>query len=342
MISRLIDYRVLIVDADEKMARVLKQTLRKMGFSDIHLTKDGKDAINLLQTINFDFVITEWDTKQMNGLEMLKFIRRNPQSPNPTIPVIMLTGRTEVADVLLARNYGVNEYMIKPFTAQSIYKRLEKIFESPRDFVVSENFVGPDRRTIENDNKPTKERRKLNKRDFNKKINPKEIKKALSAENKEPKIWPPDFSLKVKLGKNVTLGNLITKGVLSNAQKAIDAITDDSLLWIRENIDELKIFYNDLTSIPNAEKTIKNISDTALIIKSRSGTFGYNRAKEIAYELYMFSKNVLNPENKKHLLVVKKHIEVLQVILGHQLKGNAGESGAQIADELKKLVKKYA
>jgi two-component system chemotaxis response regulator CheY len=147
LINPLKAYRILVVDADIELAQVLKAMLREMGFSNVHLTKSGVDAISLMRTMVFDFIITEWATQQLDGIAMLEFIRRNPNSPNPTIPIIMLTGRAEQVDVALARDYGINEYVIKPFTAKSIYSRLERIVEQPRSFVVAKTFVGPDRRS---------------------------------------------------------------------------------------------------------------------------------------------------------------------------------------------------
>jgi DNA-binding response OmpR family regulator len=339
LINPLKNYRILVIDADVELAHVLKAMLREMGFVDVHLTRSGKDAISLMQTMNFDFIITEWNTQQVDGLKLLEFVRRSPQSANPTIPIIMLTGRAEKVDVATARNYGINEYVIKPFTAKSIYSRLERIIEQPRGFVVAKSFVGPDRRSKAQP-PGTKERRT---RKSLPKLKPKEVTKALSTrEDDEPKIWLPDFSLKLKLGKNMKLNDFITTDVLEQSQAAINSITNDSLKWIQDDLQELKLLYEVMIN-PNSPNTITaDISGVALTINSRAGTFGYGRAAEIAYGLYLFSRNRLNPKNKNHQLVTKKHIEVLQVILGNQMSGDAGDVGAQIAAELKSLVNKYS
>jgi hypothetical protein len=287
----------------------------------------------------FDFLITEWHTEHIDGLELLKHIRRSPNSPNRTIPVIMLTGRAEVSDVITARDYGINEYVVKPFTAKTIYNRLERIIEQPKGFVVAKNFVGPDRRARdkEPDGKNEKRARKpaLKAMPYNPKI-------AIDDDIDTPKLWLPDISLKLKLGKNMKLNDFITPSVLNNAQAAIDAISNDSLQWIRSNITELKQLI-DIMKSGNYPATITaNIADVALMINSRSGTFGYSRASEIAYALYLFARNRLEPKNKDQHIIVQKHIDVLQVILGNQMRGDAGEVGAQVAAELKALVTKYS
>ncbi len=340
MINPLKNYRILVVDADLELAHVLKSMLNEMGFADVQLTRSGKEAISLMQKTAFDFIITEWHTQQLDGIGLLEFVRRSPNSPNPTIPIIMLTGRAEEVDVTLARNYGINEYVIKPFTAKSIYSRLERIIEQPRSFVVAKTFVGPDRRAKE---KPGNKAEKRVKKPVAK-LKPKEVSKAVldAQESDEPKIWLPDFSLKLKLGKNMRLNDFITPEVLDQSQFAIDSITSNSLQWIKENLHELRLLYETMAT-PNYPKTITaDISDVALTINSRAGTFGYWRAAEIAYNLYLFCRNSLNPADKNHHLIIKKHIDVLMVILGNQMSGDAGEIGLQIANELKSLIKKYS
>lgn len=341
MANPLQNYRILIVDADMEMAQVLKTVLRDMGFPDVYVARGGKDAISIMQTMNFDFIITEWNIQQIDGIKLLEFIRRHPDSPNPTIPIIMLTGRAEQVDVALARNYGVNEYIIKPFTAKSIYSRLERIIEQPRGFVVAKTFVGPDRRSGSRDNKPAsfRERRKRNTLP---QIKPKEVKKALRNDSDEPQIWLPDFSLKLKLGKNTRLDSVITPQIIEQSQAAIDAITNSSLGWIRDNLSELKQLYEVLISQYSPSDIKDDLSGIALTINSRAGTFGYGRAGEISYGLYVFIRNNLDVKNRTHHLIIKKHIEVLQVILGNHMCGDAGLIGEQIAAELKALINKYS
>jgi two-component system chemotaxis response regulator CheY len=339
LINPLKAYRILVVDADIELAQVLKAMLREMGFSNVHLTKSGVDAISLMRTMVFDFIITEWATQQLDGIAMLEFIRRNPNSPNPTIPIIMLTGRAEQVDVALARDYGINEYVIKPFTAKSIYSRLERIVEQPRSFVVAKTFVGPDRRSREKPQEEDKERRVQKTLP---KLKPKEVLKALYDDSDEPKIWLPDFTLRLKLGKNMNLNDFITPEVLEQSQAAINSITNSSLHWIRNNLHELQLMYETMLSSNPPPSIASDISDIALTINSRAGTFGYSRAGEIAYTLYLFSRTKLNPQNTNHAIIIKKHIDVLNIFLGNQMSGDAGAIGLQIATELKTLISKYS
>lgn len=338
MFEPLKNYRILIVDADVEMAQVLKSMLGEMGFTDVHLSKSGKDAITLMGTLVFDFVITEWNTQQVDGIALLEFVRHSPKSSNPTIPIIMITGRAEQIDVALARDYGVNEYIVKPFTAKSVYERIERIIEKPRGFVYAKPFIGPDRRT-RTDSKVKHERRRWK---ITPKILQKDALKSLHENLSEPRIWLPDFSLKLKLGKNKTLDSFVTPEILQRSQEAVNSITKSSLLWIRDNLDELKALHEKLIAPHPPQNIASEISDISLTIGSRAGTFGYQRASQIAYMLYLFARNQLKTNDKNHHIVVQKHLQVLQVILGNQMSGDAGELGGKVANELKILISKYS
>lgn len=342
------NYRILIVDADLELARVLKAMLAEMGFINVQSTRSGKEAITILRSASFDFVITEWNTQHIDGIGLLEFLRKNPNSPNATIPVVMLTGRAEIVDVFLARDHGINEYVVKPFTSRSIYNRLERIIEQPRNFVIAPSFIGPCRRGKRKSPNGVERRERTPLPTFITE-NTLETINQVNNTSAEAKIFLPDFSLKMKLGKGVKLSDFITTEVLNQAQSSIDSITSDSLQWIRDNLKEIKLLYdamvnshNEMVSNSYHETINKDISDVALVINSRAGTFGYSRASEIAYSLYLFTRNKLDTNDKNHLLVVQKHIEVLHVILGNKMRGNAGEVGAQIASELKSLVVKYS
>ncbi len=338
MANILRNFRILIADSDVELARVLRKTLMEMGFENIQTTRSGSEAFNIIQTEGIDFLITEWNTLGADGLSLVQSIRRGAASYKPTLPIIMLTGRAEQSDVLAARDVGVNEYVVKPFSPITIYNRLERLIEKPRAFVVAPDFVGPCRRHNGEPPKGVADRRKTV---VIPKLQPLDVAGAVQGfSGNSAKVWLPDFSLKYKLGVNVTLKSLITPEVLDAAQAAIDAIADESLQWVKEDLRQLKDLCNSFAAPELSERVSTDISELALSINSRAGTFGYVRAAEIAYMLYLFARNDMNPPLKTHQVVVAKHAEVLQVILGNNLRGDAGAMGAQIVIELKNLVQK--
>jgi DNA-binding response OmpR family regulator len=84
--------------------------------------------------------------KPMDGLEFSRNVRTNVSSPNPFVPIIMITGHTEKHLVVAARDAGITEFLAKPITAQSLFSRIAEIVERPRAFVRCDSYFGPDRR----------------------------------------------------------------------------------------------------------------------------------------------------------------------------------------------------
>ena len=312
--------------------------LGKMGFSNVDITNSGAQAHEYIQKRPIDFLITEWNVRDIDGISLINQIRRDTASSNPLLPILMLTGRAEHTDVAIARDTGINEYVVKPFSAKTIYSRLERLIEQPRQFIAAPTFVGPDRRHKGSPPPGISNRRILN--IAAKPHAPKETRGELIGT--VPKVWTPDFSLKQKLGAGQNLQNFITPAVLNNAQASIDAITADSLQWIKEDLAQLKLLHDKMVSGQINTYFLDELSEIALTINSRAGTFGYGRAAEIAYKLYLFCRNKIRPDDAHHQIIVKKHIEVLQVIFGSNMLGMGGKAGEQIAMELHNLMLKYA
>lgn len=96
----------------------------------------------------------------LDGLEFTRLIRTDKNSPNPMVPIILLTGHTEMSRVVEARDTGINEFLAKPISARGLYSRICMIIEDPRAFVRTDNYFGPDRRHQSNSGFGGVERRK--------------------------------------------------------------------------------------------------------------------------------------------------------------------------------------
>jgi CheY-like chemotaxis protein len=137
---------ILIADRDVHLARVLCHSLNVFGFQRLFQARNGQEALKLLHHQRIDLLITEWAMHPMDGLDLVRHIRRHPDSPNRGLPVIMLTGKGEKPDVEAARDCGVTEFVVKPFTPLTLFNRIEQVIDHPRPVLVSLDFVGPDRR----------------------------------------------------------------------------------------------------------------------------------------------------------------------------------------------------
>ncbi|NQW01969.1 MAG: response regulator [Rhodospirillales bacterium] len=150
---------VLIVDDQDFIRLVLRQVLNALGCKNIKDAVNGSDAWNVAVAMNPDIIITDWEMKPTNGLELTHRLRTDPHSANPFVPIIMVTGHGEVERVMEARDKGVNEYVIKPLSAKSLFSRIHTVIEHPRDFVRIRSYFGPDRRRrptpVSNDRRTT-------------------------------------------------------------------------------------------------------------------------------------------------------------------------------------------
>lgn len=137
---------VLIAEDTVPMRELFGAILQNLGIKDIHMASDGQEAFESFQKENQDIILTDWIMSPMDGLELTKEVRTNSLSPNRMAPVILITGYSAWPRVAQARDTGVTEFLVKPFTAKDIARRLAHVITHPRDFIETPNFFGPDRR----------------------------------------------------------------------------------------------------------------------------------------------------------------------------------------------------
>jgi len=119
--------RILIVDDFSTMRRIIKNLLRDLGFTNTQEADDGLTALPMLQTGKFDFLVTDWNMPGMQGIDLLKAVRADEKLSS--LPVLMVTAEQKKEQIVEAAQAGVNGYIVKPFTAQTLEEKLVKIFE---------------------------------------------------------------------------------------------------------------------------------------------------------------------------------------------------------------------
>ncbi len=119
--------KVLVVDDFSTMRRIVKNLLRDLGFTNIQEADDGSTALPMLQSGDFDFVVTDWNMPGMQGIDLLKAIRADSSLAH--IPVLLITAEAKKEQIIMAAQAGVNGYIVKPFTAGTLKTKLDKIFE---------------------------------------------------------------------------------------------------------------------------------------------------------------------------------------------------------------------
>ncbi|SJZ49800.1 two-component system, chemotaxis family, response regulator CheY [Oceanospirillum multiglobuliferum] len=119
--------KILIVDDFSTMRRIVKNLLRDLGFTNTHEADDGLTALPMLETGNFDFLVTDWNMPGMTGFDLLKTCRADPKLKS--LPILMVTAEAKREQIVAAAQAGVNGYIVKPFTAAVLKEKIEKIFE---------------------------------------------------------------------------------------------------------------------------------------------------------------------------------------------------------------------
>ena len=136
----------LVVDDNMRMRALVRSILRALGVRNILDTRDGAEGLKKLLHYPADIVICDWNMSPLDGLEFVRLVRTGKDSPNPYVPIIMLTGHTEMHRVMKSRDSGVHEFLAKPISPKSLYARIRNIIEHPREFVKAREYFGPDRR----------------------------------------------------------------------------------------------------------------------------------------------------------------------------------------------------
>ena len=119
--------KILIVDDFSTMRRIIKNLLRDLGFTNTQEADDGSTALPLLRSSDFDFLVTDWNMPGMTGIDLLKAVRADEKLKS--LPVLMVTAEAKREQIIEAAQAGVNGYVVKPFTAQALKEKIEKIFQ---------------------------------------------------------------------------------------------------------------------------------------------------------------------------------------------------------------------
>ncbi len=117
--------KILVVDDFSTMRRIIKNLLRDLGFTNTQEADDGVTALPMLQSGNFDFLVTDWNMPGMTGLDLLKEVRKD--SNLVSLPVLMVTAESKREQIIEAAQAGVNGYVVKPFTAATLKEKIDKI-----------------------------------------------------------------------------------------------------------------------------------------------------------------------------------------------------------------------
>jgi CheY-like chemotaxis protein len=141
--------KVLIVDPNAFMRGVVADSLRRLQVNSISAAASAMESFNQGRIFKPDLIFVDWDAGRMSGLEFTREIRRNTTGIARETPIILLAGSIDHEQLMASRQAGINEFLLKPVSAQGVLSRMEEIILRPRKFIDSRNYVGPCRRRKE-------------------------------------------------------------------------------------------------------------------------------------------------------------------------------------------------
>lgn len=134
----------MCIEAIEVLFQALLCGFPRVDSRQVAEANDAADAFAELTHFPADIIITDYHMQPLDGLDFVRLVRTGSDSPNPFVPIIMLSGHTEMRKIVEARDAGAHEYLAKPISAKSLYSRINSIISRPREFIKTRTFFGPD------------------------------------------------------------------------------------------------------------------------------------------------------------------------------------------------------
>lgn len=151
--------KVLVVEDNLPMSDMVQSLLYAFGIGEVFTAKNGEEGYKMYLRCRPDIIIADWMMKPVDGISFTEKVRGDSKSHSPFVPIILMTGFSEKKRVITARDSGVTEFLVKPFNAKDLYKRIAQVVERPRQFVKIDGFFGPDRRRRTDDEYTGEKRR---------------------------------------------------------------------------------------------------------------------------------------------------------------------------------------
>ena len=148
--ARLAATKVLVVDDEHYMRKVVRALLMSIGIRTVYEAPDGPAGLEMIRNVQPDVVIVDWQMPGLDGAAFVRMVRSPETFPYPNVPIIMLTGHGERSRVVEAIQIGVNEFLLKPVSTKALQSRLISVLTKPRPVVKSGDYYGPVPRTLIN------------------------------------------------------------------------------------------------------------------------------------------------------------------------------------------------
>ena len=306
---------VLIVEDISAMRQLLVDITKTLSVGTVYSATDGVEGYRQYVSKLPDIIITDWHMPKMDGLQLTEKVRKDPDSPHRNIPIIMISGLNAPARVTEARDRGVTEYLAKPFKVEDLAKRLCHIVSHPRDFILTSEYIGPDRRRRESDDFKGKIQRK------------KEPEKKIKAEK--------------ELQKRVGLALKVDPWLVTQSEKVLEETTVNFIPIAQGFLRDFKkaIIAAEM-STPPSKKIKEDIIFAIMQLKANAHIFKYGLIGELSYTTLNFLEGSTQIDDLILEILNAQHATISHLV-NTGASGDGGEEGEALKAELKEAYKRY-
>jgi len=338
---------VLFIEDNNYIRTVFEALLRQFQVGYLETAKNGAEAVEILKLSgrngelrglrDFDLVVSDLLMSPVDGLLLLRWIRTAKESPNRFLPFIMLSGAADSHYVAEARDFGANEFLAKPFSAESVYKHFLKIIDNPRSFVATQAYFGPNRRRRDLP-PPGSDRRVTDESSIAIVYSADRVVKPATP----TEVW--EFRLPNRLkekvaGLNSSGAGEIPLNLLEEAEAQLERAALDFTEWARTYLAKLaRLCEQALEQKAGRRKQFDEINMLAHELRGQGGTFGYPLISIFGKMLYDATGSSCR-EDDNTVEIVKAHIDAMRAVLRDKVSGDGGMIGRELLASLKAAIK---
>ncbi len=353
---------IMVVDDNAFMRKLIVSTLYALGFTSVVTLPDAKEAIKALtlsrtnpveaRIATIDIILSDFVMPELDGSLFLRWIRTDKKAPDRFVPFIMVSGAADQGVVETSRDAGVTEFLAKPFSAQTIGDRLLEVIRNPRQYVLAQDYFGPDRRRLDRpvhwqairqyNDLPEGDRRTTTADQIQvvqTRSNTRKLRDDVRAI-----YFRPANKLRDKLGPNALRSQIdFDPLVLQAAELRIQELVGDYSTWVNKYLESMTESFDALSKgAANPKSHVRTINHIAHELRGQGGIFDYPLITAFGKTLYEATSDAGAEITENRLKLMEAHIDALRLVFGKQIRGNGGEVGMALMKDIERAVHKYS
>lgn len=337
----------MLCEDNDFIRKTLEELLRQFGFERITMVKNGQQAIEHLKMLKLaqnpgpDLIIADLVMAPINGLLLCRWCRSAKETPNRMVPYIMLSGAADQDYVSSARDLGANEFLAKPFSGASIYAKLLEVIDYPRQYVMNQNYFGPDRRRKKDPPPENGERREKSEEDCTIVYSADKMTKAKT--ESDVYLFKPQNFLREKCAGGRM--NPMEKGsmpadIIEQAEAKLERAALDFTKWAQDYLGRLSDLCTQALLEPGRRTAqFGEINQVALELRGQGGTFGYPLISIFGKMLFDSTREGCR-EDDSQVEIVKAHVDSMRAVLREKIAGDGGQIGQALIKALREGIAK--